>query len=106
MQYPRALILPAVCAFGWAITPSLKAQTLPTTLTNQISQSAAVKSIQMAEDQLRRINTLVEAGALPRVRLEQAQRDLADAQDAVILDRTLYGKIPIQNLTEAMATDM
>src|SRR5258708_7751226 len=84
----------------------LGAQTAQGSLADQIEQNAAARSIKMAEDQFQRISALVEAGALPRMRLEQAQRDLADARDAVILDRTLYGKIPIQSLTEEMGADM
>ena len=90
----------AVLCFG------LAAQTIPDTLTAQINQTAATNSVKLAQDQVERISSLVEGGALPRVRLEQAQRDLADAQDEVILDQTLYGKVSVQNLTEEMATNM
>src|SRR5205809_5816766 len=102
MNPTRALFTSAITIF--ALT--LGAQTVPTTLQDQIEQDAAARSIKMAEEQFRRISALVDAGALPRLRLEQAKRDLADAQDAVILDRTLYGRIPIQSLTEEMGTEM
>ena len=49
---------------------------------------------------------LVDAGALPKIRLDDAARDLADAQDRAILDRTLYGNTPVENLTEQMGSDM
>ena len=48
----------------------------------------------------------MDAGALPRVRLEDAEQNLADVQDDVILSRTLYGEIPIQNLNQQMADEM
>jgi len=44
----------------------------------------------------------VEAGVTPRAKLEQAQEDLADARDAELLSRTLYGK----DLTEAQSVEM
>jgi hypothetical protein len=102
MQHSRAVFFPIITVFALA----LGAQTIPDTLPAQIAENAAAKSIKIAEDQVQRIGTLVDAGALPRMRLEQAQRDLADARDAVVLDRTLYGRIPIQSLTEEMAADM
>jgi hypothetical protein len=102
MQHSRAVFFPIITVFALA----LGAQTIPATLPDQIVENAAAKSIKIAEDQVQRIGTLVDAGALPRMRLEQAQRDLADARDAVVLDRTLYGRIPIQSLTEEMAGDM
>jgi hypothetical protein len=90
----------------FVFTSVLGAQTVPDTITSQIAETAATNSIKVAEDQVQRIGSLVEAGALPRMRLEQAQRDLADAQDEVILDRTLYGRIPVQSLTEEMGNEM
>lgn len=103
MRQFSALFVPVVAVFCL----SLGAQTVPeTTLAAQISETAATNSVKAAQDQLERISSLVQVGALPRVRLEQAQRDLADAQDEGILDRSLYGKVTAQNLTEEMANEM
>src|SRR5580698_459438 len=44
----------------------------------------------------------VEAGVIPRARLEEAEEALADARDAELLGRTLYGR----ELTEEQAGDM
>jgi hypothetical protein len=44
----------------------------------------------------------VDAGVAPRVRLEQAEESLADAKDAELLGRTLYGK----DLTEEQSSEM
>jgi len=85
---------------------SAAAQTIPDTVAAQVTETAATNSIKLAQEQVARIAPLVEAGALPRIRLEQAQRDLADAQDEAILDRTLYGRVPVQSLTEEMSNDM
>ena len=48
----------------------------------------------------------MEAGTLPRIRLEEAEEKLADAQDDAILSHTLYGELPVQNLSDQMADDM
>ena len=69
-------------------------------------QSIADKRIGLAKRDLERISDLVQAGALPRIRLEQAEQDLADAQDDAILAGTLYGELPVQNLNEQMADEM
>lgn len=51
---------------------------------------------------IERLRALVEAGALPRVQLEQAEDALGDAQDMAELRRTMYG----QDITEAQAGEM
>ena len=102
MRHFDAIVVPVFLLFGVV----LGAQTVPDTLTAQIDETAATNSTKLAQDQVQRITTLVEAGALPRVRLEQAQRDLADAQDETVLDRTLYGRVPVQNLPEEMSSQM
>ncbi len=51
---------------------------------------------------IERLRALVDAGALPRVQLEQAQDNLGDAQDMAVLRRTMYG----QDLTEDQANEM
>ena len=69
-------------------------------------ESPANKRIELAQQELQKVTELVEAGALPRARLEQAQQDLADAQDDAILERTLYGELPIQDLTDKLMDEM
>ena len=51
---------------------------------------------------IQRIRALVEAGALPRVQLEQAEDALGDAQDMAVLRRTMYSK----DLTEDESGEM
>ncbi|MBM3744240.1 MAG: hypothetical protein FJW34_00410 [Acidobacteria bacterium] len=53
-----------------------------------------------------RVGALVEAGALPRASLEQARREREDAEDLRVLERTLYGDLPIEELTEQQAEEM
>jgi hypothetical protein len=47
-----------------------------------------------------RLRVMTEAGSVPRARLEQAQAELADAEDTSILRRTLYGSLRIEDFTE------
>src|SRR5260370_1003159 len=70
------------------------------------AQALANKSVELAKQELRKISELVQAGAVARVRLEQAQLDLADAEDDAVLQRTLYGEFPVQNLSDQMADEM
>lgn len=49
---------------------------------------------------------LVEAGALPRASLEEAREAEADQEDVRILERTLYGNLAIEDLTEEQAEAM
>src|SRR5579864_5535666 len=101
----RLFIALFVCIV-FVISLTLSGQTFPATVGAQVNETANTNSIKLAEVQMERISSLVEAGALPRIRLEQAQRDLADAQDEAILDRSLYGRVAVQSLTEAMGNDM
>lgn len=64
------------------------------------------KQIELAKAEIERTTELVAAGALPRIKLEEAEEKLADAQDEVILAKTLYGELPIQDLSQAMADEM
>ena len=69
-------------------------------------ESTANKGVELAQQELDRVHRLVDAGALPRVRLEQAEQDLADAQDNAILERTLYGELPVQDLNDKLIDEM
>jgi hypothetical protein len=92
MQKPRTLLF-ALCSLP------ILAQTPATAPDNPFSKQAG-----LADDEVRRISSLVESGALPRARLEQALAKLADAQDDLILRRTLYA--PVESMTEEQTADM
>jgi hypothetical protein len=47
-----------------------------------------------------RLRTMAESGAIPRARLDQAQAELADAEDNAILRRTLYGSLRVEDFTK------
>ncbi|MBZ5580539.1 MAG: hypothetical protein LAP40_28655 [Acidobacteriia bacterium] len=62
----------------------------------------ADSEIQQARVRLEQLRSLVEAGAAPRAQLAQAEAKIADAEDAALLRRTLYG----QDLTDAQSEEM
>jgi len=70
------------------------------------AQAPDSPALQRARQEAARVEALVEAGALPRTSLEQVRQDLADAQDAAILEKTLYGNLAIEDLTEQQADEM
>ena len=69
-------------------------------------QDLANKRIEVARRDLDRITDLVNADALPRIRLDQAKLDLADAEDYAILARDLYGDWADKSLTEERVNEM
>src|SRR5438105_9949858 len=65
-------------------------------------QTPGEREFSRAQSSIERLRTQVEAGVAPRARLEQAEGALADARDAELLSRTLYGK----DLTEQQSAEM
>lgn len=53
-----------------------------------------------------RLRSMAEAGAIPRARLEQAQAEFADAEDNMVLRRTLYGTVRVEDFTREQAEEM
>ncbi|HZU24273.1 MAG TPA: hypothetical protein VFA04_02055 [Bryobacteraceae bacterium] len=66
----------------------------------------ATEQLDLANQETARISSLVDAGALPRTRLAQAQDQLADLQDQLVIQHTLYGPSTVENLSEKDAQDM
>ena len=79
-------------------------QMAPPTAAAVAEEAAARQAVQLATEKVQRIEQLVGSGALPRMRLIEAQQDLADAQDDVVLDRTLYS--PVAAMTDQTADEM
>jgi hypothetical protein len=50
--------------------------------------------------EVERLRLMAETGSVPRARLEQAQAELADAEDNTILRRTLYGTLRVEDFTK------
>jgi len=69
-------------------------------------ESVTNKRIAVAEDTLQRTREMVEAGVLARVRLRQAEEELADAHDDAILDRTLYGSTGAADWNDQLTEQM
>lgn len=87
--------LGALAAFGQ--TPTDPPQTASQTIVN--------KRLQLAQDEVQRMTQLVQMGALPKLRLQQAELDLADVQDDAILERTLYGELPVEDPNDQFIND-
>jgi hypothetical protein len=66
------------------------------------AQTPGVREFSRAHSNIEELRKQVEAGVAPRARLEQAEDALADARDAELLSRTLYGK----DLTEEQSAEM
>jgi cellobiose-specific phosphotransferase system component IIA len=64
------------------------------------------KGIELAQQALTRVMQLVDAGALPRVRIEQAEANLEDAKDEVVLAHDLYGDLPENGASEEASAEM
>jgi hypothetical protein len=56
--------------------------------------------------EVERLRAMAEAGAVPRARLDQAQAELADAEDNMILRRTLYGTVRLEDFTREQSAEM
>jgi hypothetical protein len=69
-------------------------------------ETTANKRIELARQELQKVSELVQTGAIPRLRLAQAQRDLEDAQDDAILERTLYGDLTVDNYSDRLMDEM
>jgi hypothetical protein len=66
------------------------------------AQTNDAPEVARAKAEVRNLRALVEAGAAPRAQLEKAEEAMADAQDAAILRRTVYG----QDLTAEQTGEM
>ena len=69
------------------------------------TETTANKGVEEAQQELQKIKELVDAGALPRLRIDQAQRNLEDAQDEAILERTLFGELPAAEASDNKLMD-
>src|SRR5689334_4476289 len=65
----------------------------------QTDDPPEVKNARASVDKMR---VLVDAGAAPRIQLQKAEDQLADAQDAAVLRKTLYGQDLTVDRADAM----
>ncbi len=75
-------------------------------LTVSIAVAQDSPALVQARQQLEKIRGEVRDGLTPASKLTEQQKAVDDATDDAILDRTLYGHVEIQDLTEAQASDM
>jgi hypothetical protein len=66
------------------------------------AQTPGERELTRAQSNLEQLRSQVEAGVIPRAKLDEAQEELADARDAELLSRTLYGKDLTEEQTEEM----
>jgi hypothetical protein len=66
------------------------------------AQKVEAPEVKNARVGVEKLRALVEAGAAPRILLQKAEDQLADAEDEAVLRQTLYG----QDLTVELADDM
>ena len=75
-------------------------------LTAQTVTAPAGDSVSRAQQEIEKMRDLVAAGALAPARLAEAEQALGDAHDEAILNRTLYGSVTVQDLTEEQSSEM
>jgi hypothetical protein len=66
------------------------------------AQTPGERELSRAQANLELLRSQVDAGVLPRAKLDEALEALADARDAELLSRTLYGR----DLTEEQTAEM
>ncbi|MBL8230147.1 MAG: hypothetical protein JNL98_16785 [Bryobacterales bacterium] len=77
---------------GYVYTHSLCAQVSP--------------EVAKAKAELDRIQQIVDAGGLPKNRLEQAREAVAEAEDQATLRRTLFGSLRVEDLSDELTREM
>ena len=100
-QFPVLLL-----SFGALILAAGSPALLAETPADTSSGSPLDKGIDLAQQELARVKNLVEAGAIPRVRIQEAEANVEDAKDEVILAHDLYGDLPENGATEEASAEM
>src|SRR5271165_1176141 len=67
-------------------------------------QAADSTAVANARHEIERVQWLVKTGALPPVKIAEAQQNLDDAMDEAVLERTLYGHL--EESSEEQAAEM
>lgn len=99
-------LLTLFLSLGALVLPSLLAAHSEPPQAPTAADIRASQVVALAELELRRITNLVNLGALPRIRVQQAELDLADAKDEAILEHTLYGELPAKGASGEVSTEM
>src|SRR5215831_372515 len=67
-----------------------------------LAQTDEAPEVARAKSEIEKLKVLVDAGAAAKAQLEKAEAGLADAEDAALLRKTVYGA----ELTDGQAADM
>ncbi len=70
------------------------------------AQEPEPAEIRRARGEVERVRALVEAGVAPAQALRQAEAELVRARDHLVLERTLYGRLTVDELTEEQSREM
>jgi hypothetical protein len=106
LKFPMRQLLVLLLSFGASILVLGAPAESADTPSNTAAVSSADQGIELAKRDLARVKDLVEAGALPRVRIQGAEANLEDAQDEVILAHGLYGDLPEKGASEQASAEM
>jgi hypothetical protein len=71
-----------------------------------LGAEAPSAAIEQAQQKIQRLKDLVAAGAVAPNQLLDAEQALEDAREGTVLERTLYGKLTVQDLTEEQSQQM
>ncbi len=98
MRQLLSLLLSCGAAVLWLGSPARSAE--------PALETAADKQVQLAQTELARVRQLVELGALPRVRVREAEAKIEDAKDEAILAKDMYGDLPDKASSQAIEDEM
>ena len=99
--------LPVIAAFLCGVLfAQTQESTAPSAELSATPSAAPSAAMLRARAEAEHIRKLVEAGALPRLKLEESEQALARLEDEEILQRTLYGSLTVEDLTEVQTQEM
>lgn len=102
MKFPMRQLLSLFLSFGAVIVfSSTPARSADSPLT-----AAADAQVKLAEIDLQRVKDLVDAGALPRIRIAEAEAKIEDAKDQATLTRDMFGELPDKSASEAVSAEI
>jgi hypothetical protein len=102
MKFPMRQLLSLFLSFGAVIIfSSAPARSADSPLT-----AAADAQVKLAQIDLQRVQDLVDTGALPRIRIAEAEAKIEDAKDQAILTRDLFAEPPDKSTSEAVSAEL
>lgn len=71
-----------------------------------VADTLAARQVQLAQLELARVKELVDVGALPRIRIQDAEAKLEDAKDEAILAHDMNGDLPDKSAMQQVSEEM